>query len=189
VILLEGKQVLPAFVLGGGLVTAGPIVSWPSGWPRNWSDCAPIIFCCAAVVPTQIELRVILAAAIKLLRPEFDLPDTDPVAVRKYVSFLHKVLPPSAVDINERGGGTVGGPIPLSIDLAHGSGIGHQLSTAAFMISTALAATPCAGTKRTCVRQPDPCRQVELGPQQLDRRSQMTRSSICVGYHLGHNRK
>jgi hypothetical protein len=46
------------------------------------------------MVPTQSELRVILAAAIKLLRPDFDLPDTDAVAVRKYVAFLRKVLPP-----------------------------------------------------------------------------------------------
>jgi hypothetical protein len=45
------------------------------------------------VVPTPGELRVILVAAIKLLRPEFDLPDTDMVAVRKYVAFLHKAVP------------------------------------------------------------------------------------------------
>jgi tetratricopeptide (TPR) repeat protein len=96
VILLEGKQVLPAFVLGGGLVTgrtdrelafrlAKKLVGLRADHFLLWPQ----------VVPTQIELRVILAAAIKLLRPEFDLPDTDPAAVRKYVSFLHKVLPQS----------------------------------------------------------------------------------------------
>ncbi len=94
VIVLEGKQVIPAFVLGGGLVTgrtdrelafrlAKKLVGLRADHFLLWPQ----------VVPTQIELRVILAAAIKLLRPEFDLPDTDPAAVRKYVSFLHKVLP------------------------------------------------------------------------------------------------
>jgi tetratricopeptide (TPR) repeat protein len=94
VILLEGKQVLPAFVLGRGLVAgrtdrelafrlAKKLVNMRADHFLLWPQ----------VVPTQSELRVILAAAVKLLRPEFDLPDTDAVAVRKYVSFLHKALP------------------------------------------------------------------------------------------------
>jgi hypothetical protein len=94
VILLEGKQVLPAFVLGRGLVSgrtdrelafrlAKKLVGLRADQFLLWPQ----------VVPTQSELRVILAAAIKLLRPEFDLPDTDAVAVRKYVAFLHKALP------------------------------------------------------------------------------------------------
>jgi hypothetical protein len=94
VILLEGKQVLPGFVLGRGLVSgrtdrelafrlAKKLVNMRADHFLLWPQ----------VVPTQSELRAILAAAIKLLRPEFDLPDTDAVAVRKYVSFLHKALP------------------------------------------------------------------------------------------------
>ena len=96
VILLEGKQVLPAFVLGRGLVSgrtdrelafrlAKKLVGLRADHFLLWPQ----------VVPTLSELQVILAAAIKLLRPEFDLPDTDPLAVRKYVAFLHKVLPQS----------------------------------------------------------------------------------------------
>jgi tetratricopeptide (TPR) repeat protein len=94
VILLDGKQVLPAFVLGRGLVSgrtdrelafrlAKKLVGLRADHFLLWPQ----------VVPTEGELRVILAAAIKLLRPEFDLPDTDMVAVRKYVSFLHKAVP------------------------------------------------------------------------------------------------
>ena len=94
VVLLEGKQVLPAFVLGRGLVSgrtdrelafllAKKLVGLRADHFLLWPQ----------VVPTQSELRVILAAAIKLLRPQFDLPDTDPAAVRKYVSFLQKMLP------------------------------------------------------------------------------------------------
>jgi hypothetical protein len=94
VILLEGKQVLPAFVLGRGLVSgrtdrelafrlAKKLVGLRADQFLLWPQ----------LVPTQNELRVILAAGIKLLRPEFDLPDTDTVAVRKYVAFLQKVLP------------------------------------------------------------------------------------------------
>lgn len=96
VILLEGKQVVPAFVLGPGLVSgrtdrelafrlAKKLVGLRADHFLLWPQ----------VVPTQGELRVILAAAIKLLRPEFDLPETDAVAVRKYVSYLHKALPQS----------------------------------------------------------------------------------------------
>jgi hypothetical protein len=46
VILLEGKQVFPTFVLGRGLVRAGRIASWPFAWRRNWWACAPTISCC-----------------------------------------------------------------------------------------------------------------------------------------------
>jgi hypothetical protein len=94
VILLEGKQVFPTFVLGRGLVTgrtdrelafclAKKLVGLRADHFLLWPQ----------VVPTPGELRVILVAAIKLLRPEFDLPDTDMVAVRKYVAFLHKAVP------------------------------------------------------------------------------------------------
>jgi len=96
VILLEGNQVVPAFVLGPGLVSgrtdrelafrlAKRLVGLRADHFLLWPQ----------VVPTQAELRIILAAAIKLLRPEFDLPGTDAVAVRKYVAFLHKALPQS----------------------------------------------------------------------------------------------
>jgi len=93
-IIIEGKQVVPAFVLGRELVSgrtdrelafrlAKRLVGMRADHFLLWPQ----------VVPTLGELRIILAAAIKLLRPEFDLPDTDPAAVRKYVSFLHKALP------------------------------------------------------------------------------------------------
>jgi tetratricopeptide (TPR) repeat protein len=94
VILLEGQQVFPTFVLGRGLVTgrtdrelafrlAKKLVGLRADHFLLWPQ----------VVPTPGELRVILVAAIKLLRPEFELPDTDILAVRKYIAFLHKAVP------------------------------------------------------------------------------------------------
>ncbi len=72
VILLEGKQVLPAFVLGRGLVSgrtdrelafrlAKKLVGLRADQFLLWPQ----------MVPTQSELRVILAAAIKLSAARF----------------------------------------------------------------------------------------------------------------------
>jgi hypothetical protein len=45
------------------------------------------------LVSTKGELRAILGAAIRLARPRYELPDTDPKAVREYLSYLQRVLP------------------------------------------------------------------------------------------------
>jgi tetratricopeptide (TPR) repeat protein len=50
------------------------------------------------IVPSRSELQVILAAAIRLVQPKFEIPDTDGAAVRKYVSFFHKALPQAQIE-------------------------------------------------------------------------------------------
>jgi tetratricopeptide (TPR) repeat protein len=98
VILLNDTRPVPAFVLGRDLVAGRTqqelaflltkkIVGLRADHFLLWPQ----------LVPTLSELRVIFAAAIKLVQPKFDLPDVDPAAVRKYLSFLHRVLPSSQV--------------------------------------------------------------------------------------------
>jgi hypothetical protein len=45
-------------------------------------------------VPSLGELRVIVAAAVKLVHPEFDLPGTDVASVHKYATFLQRTVQP-----------------------------------------------------------------------------------------------
>jgi alpha-mannosidase len=51
------------------------------------------------IVPNLSELQAILAAAIKLVQPKFELPEADHAAVRKYVAYLHKVLPATQIEL------------------------------------------------------------------------------------------
>jgi tetratricopeptide (TPR) repeat protein len=100
VVLLEDERPLPAFVLGRDLVAgrthhelaflltkklvglrADHFLLWPQ------------------LVPTHVELQAIFAAAVKLVRPRFELPGADEVAVRKYIAFLRKVLPPPQIEL------------------------------------------------------------------------------------------
>jgi len=94
VILREGDQILPAFVVGRDLGVgrseselvfflakrlAGLRAEHCLLWPR--------------LISTKSELRAILGAAIRLARPRYLLPDCDRTAVRKYLAFLQRVLP------------------------------------------------------------------------------------------------
>jgi golgin subfamily B member 1 len=45
------------------------------------------------LVSTKGELRAILGAAIRLVRPRHELPEADPKAVRQYLAYLQRVLP------------------------------------------------------------------------------------------------
>jgi hypothetical protein len=45
------------------------------------------------LVSTKGELRAILGAAIRLVKPGYQLPEADPSAVRQYHSYLRRVLP------------------------------------------------------------------------------------------------
>jgi tetratricopeptide (TPR) repeat protein len=100
VVLLEEGRPVPALVLGRDLVIgrthqeltflitkklvglrADHFLLWPQ------------------LVPRLDELRVVFCAAIKLVQPRFELPGTDPAAVRKYVSYLTKMLPAAHVDL------------------------------------------------------------------------------------------
>jgi hypothetical protein len=51
------------------------------------------------LVPSLAELEAILAAAVKLVRPRFELPGADEIVVRKYIAFLRRVLPPSQIEL------------------------------------------------------------------------------------------
>ncbi|HEX7598670.1 MAG TPA: hypothetical protein VF518_10685, partial [Polyangia bacterium] len=68
------------------------------------------------LVSTKGELRAILGAAIRLIRPGHELPAADPSAVRKYHAYLRRVLPrehltPVAAAVESLLAG--GGPIDL----------------------------------------------------------------------------
>jgi len=52
-------------------------------------------------VPNLSELQAILAAAIKLVQPKFELFGSRPGAVRKYVAYLHKVLPSTQIGLSQ----------------------------------------------------------------------------------------
>ena len=99
VVLLDGGRPVPALVLGRDLVVgrthpelaflltkklvglrADHFLLWPQ------------------LVPNPAELQVILVAAMRLVQPKFHLPGTDGSAVRKYLSFLHRVLPPAQLE-------------------------------------------------------------------------------------------
>ncbi|MGO9290882.1 MAG: tetratricopeptide repeat protein [Polyangia bacterium] len=45
------------------------------------------------LVSTKGELRAILGAAIRLVRPRYELPEADPKAIRQYLAYLQRVLP------------------------------------------------------------------------------------------------
>jgi hypothetical protein len=100
VVLLEDGKPVPALVLGRDLVVgrshqelaflltkklvglrADHFLLWPQ------------------IVPNLSELQAILAAAIKLVQPKFELLEADHGAVRKYVSYLHKVLPATQIEL------------------------------------------------------------------------------------------
>ena len=98
VVLLNDTRPVPAFVLGRDLVAGRTqqelaflltkkVVGLRADHFLLWPQ----------LVPTLGELRVVFAAAIKLVQPKLDLSDVDPAAVRQYLSFLQRVLPQSQV--------------------------------------------------------------------------------------------
>jgi hypothetical protein len=100
VVLLEGEQPVPALVLGRDLVVG-----------RSHQELAFLVtkklvglradhfLLWPQIVPNLSELQAILAAAIKLVQPKFELLEADHATVRKYVSYLHKVLPASQIEL------------------------------------------------------------------------------------------
>ena len=100
VVLLEDGRPMPALVLGRDLVAgrtrhelaflltkklvglrADHFLLWPQ------------------LVPSLAELEAIFAAAVRLVRPRFELPGADELAVRKYIAFLRKILPPPQIEL------------------------------------------------------------------------------------------
>ena len=99
VVLLDGSRPVPALVLGRDLVVGRTqpelaflltkkLVGMRADHFLLWPQ----------LVPSQSELQVILAAAVRLVQPKFDIGGADPAAVRKYVSFFHKALPPAQLE-------------------------------------------------------------------------------------------
>jgi len=135
VVLLENGAPLPALVLGRDLVVgrshqelaflltkklvglrADHFLLWPQ------------------IVPNLSELQAILAAAIKLVQPKFELPEADHGAVRKYAAFLHKVLPASQIEL------VVGAAAPLlsgtvKLDLAAWSAEADEIANRAGVLA------------------------------------------------------
>jgi hypothetical protein len=100
VVLLEDGKPVPALVLGRDLVigrthqelaflVTKKLVGLRADHFLLWPQ----------LVPNLGELRTILAAAIKLVQPKFEMPEADHGAVRKYVAYLHKALPASQIEL------------------------------------------------------------------------------------------
>ena len=94
-IVLEGQQVVPSFLLGRNLLTDRSEKDLAFFFARKLTRLRADQFLLAPeAVPTLDELRVIVAAAVKLVHPEFDLPGADPASVRKYAAFLQRTVQP-----------------------------------------------------------------------------------------------
>jgi hypothetical protein len=94
-IVLEGQQVVPSFLLGRDLLTERSEKDLAFFLARRLVRLRADQFLLSPeAVPSLDELRVIIAAAVKLVHPEFDLPGTDPNGVRQYAAFLQKTVQP-----------------------------------------------------------------------------------------------
>ena len=94
-IVLEGQQVVPSFLLGRNLVSDRAEKELAFFVARKLVRLRADQFLLAPEAVTSLdELRIIVAAAVKLVHPEFDLPDTDAGQVRKYLAFLQRTVQP-----------------------------------------------------------------------------------------------
>jgi hypothetical protein len=97
-IVLEGQQVVPSFLLGRDLLTERSERELAFFIGRKLVRLRADQFLLAPeVVSSLAELRVIVAAAVKLVHPEFDLPGTDAASVGQYVAFLKQTVQPAAL--------------------------------------------------------------------------------------------
>ena len=94
-VVLEGQQVMPSFLLGRNLLANRSEKELAFFLARKLSRLRADQFLLSPeVVPTLGELRVIVAAAVKLVHPEFELPGTDAASVQKYAAFLQRTVQP-----------------------------------------------------------------------------------------------
>ncbi len=97
-IVLDGQQVVPSFLLGRDLIGERSEKELAFFIARKLVRLRADQFLLSPeAVPSLGELRVIVAAAVKLVHPEFELPGTDGPSVRKYVSFLQQTVQPSTL--------------------------------------------------------------------------------------------
>lgn len=94
-IVLEGQQVVPSFLLGRDLLAERSEKDLAFFLARRLVRLRADQFLLSPEAVSSLdELRVIIAAAVKLVHPEFDLPGTDPNAIRQYAAFLQKTVQP-----------------------------------------------------------------------------------------------
>jgi tetratricopeptide (TPR) repeat protein len=94
-IVLEGQQVVPSFLLGRNLLSERSDKELIFLLVRKLARLRADQFLLSPEAGSTLgELRVIVAAAVKLVHPEFDLPGTDSASVRKYVAFLQRTVQP-----------------------------------------------------------------------------------------------
>jgi len=96
-IVLEGQQVMPSFLLGRNLInrTEKELAFFLAR--RLARLRADQFLLSPEAVPSLDELRVIVAAAVKMVHPQFQLPETDPAAVKRYVAFLQRAVQPATL--------------------------------------------------------------------------------------------
>jgi golgin subfamily B member 1 len=94
IVLLDGQRPVPALVLGRDLVIGRTHLELAFLLTKKLVGLrADHFLLWPQIVPSPAELFMILAAAIKLVQPRFELPGVDQAGVRKYVSFLGRTLP------------------------------------------------------------------------------------------------
>ena len=94
-IVLEGQQVVPSFLLGRDLLSERSEKELTFFIGRKLAGLRADQFLLSPEAVSNLgELRVIVAAAVKLVHPEFDLPGTDIASVRKYSAFLQRTVQP-----------------------------------------------------------------------------------------------
>jgi hypothetical protein len=92
-IVLEGQQVVPSLLLGKNLLAGRSEKELAFYVARKLVRMRADQFLLSPeAVASLDELRVIVAAAAKLVHPEFDLPGTDSGSVRKYAAFLQRAV-------------------------------------------------------------------------------------------------
>jgi len=97
-IVLEGQQVVPSFLLGRGLLSGRSEKELAFYVARKLVRMRADQFLLAPEAVSSLdELRVIIASAVRLVHPDFDLPGTDPGSVRKYTAFLQRSVQPMAL--------------------------------------------------------------------------------------------
>jgi tetratricopeptide (TPR) repeat protein len=97
-IVLEGQQVVPSFLLGRNLLSGRSETELAFYIARKLVRMRADQFLLSPEATSSLdELRVIVAAAVKLVHPEFELPGTDAGSVRKYFAFLQRAVVPMAM--------------------------------------------------------------------------------------------
>jgi tetratricopeptide (TPR) repeat protein len=99
-VLLDGQRPVPALVLGRDLVIGRTHLELAFLLTKKLVGLrADHFLLWPQIVPSLTELQLVLAAAIKLVQPRFELLGTDSASVRKYTTYLGKTLPQSQIEL------------------------------------------------------------------------------------------